>query len=74
MASLSKNDKELAAAAQEKKRRLGALAEAHERVFYYLMNSVARADDEYLAGAGKALANEHQQHSIRLREASKEVI
>lgn len=73
MAKQTKKDKELAAA-QEKKKRLAALAEAHERVFYYLMNSVARADDEYLAEAAKELANEHQQHGLRLREAIKEVI
>lgn len=73
MAKLSKKEKELAAA-QEKKKRLGAMAEAHERVFYYLMNSVARADDEYLAEAAKELANEHKQHGLSFREAIKEVV
>lgn len=38
------------------KLKLQANAEANQRASYYLLNHVARSDDEYLAAAAKKLA------------------
>lgn len=52
----------------EKRARLLADAEAHQKAAYYLIDHVARSDDKYLAEAAMKLAKALQKRALDFKQ------